>query len=183
VGAADGPRSSLGQTEMLYLTFLDQIFHGSRDILDGHVEIDPMLVEQVNGIDPQSAERGLGNLLDVFWPAVERGPSIPIAWTCLPAELGGDHYLAAERSEGFAHQFFVGERVVHLRGIEEVTPRSTAARSNAIISRLSFGGPYDQLIAMQPRPMAETSRFFPSVRVIIAVPFLNSNLCPKAVFE
>jgi hypothetical protein len=34
-------------------------------------------------------------------------------------ELGGDNDLPAERSQGLAHQLFVGERAVHLRGVEE----------------------------------------------------------------
>ena len=44
--------------------------------------------------------------------------------TCLPAiepeaELGGDHHLAAERSERFAHELFVRERAVDFGGVEE----------------------------------------------------------------
>src|SRR6266513_2732377 len=47
-------------------------------------------------------------------------------------------------------------------------PRSTAARSSAIISRLFFGGPYPKLIPMQPSPIAETSKpLFPSSRFCI----------------
>ena len=34
-------------------------------------------------------------------------------------ELGGDHHLLAERSEGFAHEFFVRVRAVDLGGVEE----------------------------------------------------------------
>ena len=34
-------------------------------------------------------------------------------------ELGGDHHLLAEGSEGFAHEFFVRERAVDFGGIEE----------------------------------------------------------------
>ena len=37
----------------------------------------------------------------------------------LPAELRGDHHLAAEGSERFAHEFFVHERTVHFGGVEE----------------------------------------------------------------
>src|SRR6266478_3977374 len=50
-------------------------------------------------------------------------------------------------------------------------PRSTAARSRAVISCLSLGGPYEKLIPMQPSPMAETSRLlFPSLRFCIVFP-------------
>ena len=34
-------------------------------------------------------------------------------------ELGGDHHLLAEGSEGFAHKLFVQERAVDLGGVEE----------------------------------------------------------------
>jgi len=54
-----------------------------------------------------------------------------------------------------------------------VTPRSTAAWRSAVISFLSFAGPYDQLIPMQPKPMAETSKLlFPSLRFCIVPLFV-----------
>src|SRR5947199_214565 len=48
------------------------------------------------------------------------------------------------------------------------TARSTAACSSVVIFVLSFGGPYDQLMPMQPSPIAETSRLLlPSLRFCI----------------
>jgi hypothetical protein len=52
VGAADRLCPRLGHTEMLYLAFPDEILNRSSDILDRHVQIDAVLIEQVNRIDP-----------------------------------------------------------------------------------------------------------------------------------
>src|SRR3981189_3423779 len=65
---------------------------------------------------------------------------------------------------------------------KNVTPRSTAACSREIISCLSLGGPYDQLIPMQPSPMAETSRLlFPSLRfcIVLVLSFNPLHKCAK----
>jgi hypothetical protein len=87
---------------------------------DGHLRVNPVLVEEVDSVDPQPFERGLGDALDLFGPAVHANHRI-----CSPAEielepeLGGDHHLPAEWSEGFAHQLFVRVRAIHFSGIGE----------------------------------------------------------------
>src|ERR1700690_3427491 len=54
---------------------------------------------------------------------------------------------------------------------KNVMPRSTAAWRRAVISFLSFGGPYEKLIPMQPSPIADTSKLlFPSFRFSIVRP-------------
>ena len=54
-----------------------------------------------------------------------------------------------------------------------VTPRSTAPRSTATMSSRFPGlGPKLWLIPMQPKPIAETSRPLPSVRVSICSSFV-----------
>src|ERR1700759_3370964 len=50
---------------------------------------------------------------------------------------------------------------------KNVTPRSTAPRSTAIISSLDPDGPKPRLIPMQPKPIVETSRVPPRMRVSI----------------
>ena len=44
---------------MLHLALLNQILHRARDVLDRHVRVDAVLVEQIDGLDPQSAQRAL----------------------------------------------------------------------------------------------------------------------------
>src|SRR5580704_8349616 len=51
--------------------------------------------------------------------AIERAPLSAVIRIRLPAELGGDHDLVAERSEAFADEFFVDERSIDLSGVEE----------------------------------------------------------------
>ncbi len=59
-----------------------------------------------------------GDLLDVLWPTIQ--PSLLACGRIeFEPELGGDHHFPAERSESFAHEFFVRERAVDFGGIEE----------------------------------------------------------------
>jgi hypothetical protein len=57
------------KAEVLHLTFSNQFPNGSRHIFDRHVRVNAVLVEQVDGLDPEPLERGLGNLLNMLWPA------------------------------------------------------------------------------------------------------------------
>src|SRR5271156_2530757 len=52
----------------------------------------------------------------LFRPAA---PGPIIAATQVETKLGGDHHLAAKRSEGFAHKLFVRKRAVHFGGVKE----------------------------------------------------------------
>ena len=42
-----------------------------------------------------------------------------LAGVTIESELGGDDHFAAERSEGFADEFLVGERAIDFGGVEE----------------------------------------------------------------
>ena len=72
----------------------DQIPYRAGDILDGHVGIDTVLVEEVDGLDPQPLQRALGDLADAFGAAVKPARS---ARTEVEAELGGDDDVVPER--------------------------------------------------------------------------------------
>jgi hypothetical protein len=49
---------------------LNQILHSARNIFDRNIQVDPMLVEQIDGINPETLDRLFCNLLDVLGPAV-----------------------------------------------------------------------------------------------------------------
>ena len=49
----------------------DQLLHCPRDVLDGHVRVDAVLVEQVDPVGLQSFKRRVGYLPDVPGAAVE----------------------------------------------------------------------------------------------------------------
>jgi hypothetical protein len=53
VGPADRRRAGLGQAEVIDLAFLDQLLHGPGHLLDGHGRVDAVLVEEVDGLDPE----------------------------------------------------------------------------------------------------------------------------------
>jgi len=63
MGAADSLGVRFRKPEVLDLACLDQVLHRASYFLNGHVWIYTMLIEQINGIDFEPAERSLSNLL------------------------------------------------------------------------------------------------------------------------
>jgi hypothetical protein len=102
---------------MLDLAFLDQIPHRAGDLLDRHVRVNTVLVEQVDRVDPEPLERALDDLRDVLRPAIK--PPLLAIGIELEAELGRDHDLLADRRKGFTHELFVRKRPVRLSRVEE----------------------------------------------------------------
>ena len=80
-----------------------------------------MLVEEIDDVGFQPLERGLGDFLDVFGPAVEAG-LLAGDRINFETELGGDHHLLTEGSESFAHELFVREGTVHFGRVKERDP-------------------------------------------------------------
>ena len=70
VGATDRLHACFGKAEVFNLTFLNQLLHRSGHILDWHVRVNAVLIEQVDGIDLEPLKRAFGELLDVLWPAI-----------------------------------------------------------------------------------------------------------------
>ncbi len=114
---ADGPRAGFGQAEVPHLAVLDQVFDGARHILDRHVRIDAMLIEQIDAISAEAFQRGVGDLLDMLRPAVDA--ELRHFAAELVAELGRDHDPVAERGQRLADDFLVLVGTVCLGGIEE----------------------------------------------------------------
>ena len=46
-----------------------ELLDGAGDLLDGHLRVDPVLVEEVDGVDAEAAQRGVSHLADVLGPA------------------------------------------------------------------------------------------------------------------
>ena len=63
--------TGFGQPEVLHLANPDQVLHGACDILNRHVRVDTMLIEQVNRVDIEPLERRFGDFLDVLRPTVQ----------------------------------------------------------------------------------------------------------------
>ncbi len=87
---------------MLNFPFLNWVLHRSRYVFDGHVRINTMLIEQIDGIDPESLERGLGDLPDVLGPTIKGWRSLHSSGigfrTEVKTELRGNHHLIAFRT-------------------------------------------------------------------------------------
>lgn len=92
------------RAEVAHLAGSDQFGDGAGDVLDRYLGVDAMLVEQVEGIDTQAAQGGVGDTGDLLGAAVE-ADGLP-AFNA-PPELGRDHNLIAQRGEGFPDEFFV----------------------------------------------------------------------------
>ena len=71
VRAADRLHPCFGQTEVLDLALSDQVLHRTGHVLDRHVRVNPVLIEQVDRLDLEPLERAFDGLLDVFRPAVQ----------------------------------------------------------------------------------------------------------------
>src|SRR5262245_60785186 len=112
-------RSCFRKAEVFHLTLLNQVLHRSRHVFNWHVRVNTVLIEQINGLDLESLERGLGDLLDVLWPTIQPHPTRLSVGLKFESELRGYHHLPAEGGERFAHEFFVCERAVNFSGIEE----------------------------------------------------------------
>jgi hypothetical protein len=146
-----------------HLTGLDQLLHRARDILDGHVGIDTVLVIGVDDVDPEPRERALDRLPDAVWAAAQ--PAVcPVDRVEVEAELRDDHDLVPDGSQSLTHQLLVDERPGHLGGVEEgdAPVHGLSDERDVLVPvvhrTVALAHP------MQPRPMVETSRPFPSVR-------------------
>src|SRR5262249_12916864 len=73
--------------------------------------------KEIDALDLQSPEHCLHNLPDVLGPAVEAIHSSVRVDS--ESELAGDRHTAAERSQCFAQEFFVGEGTIDFGGVEE----------------------------------------------------------------
>ena len=78
-----------------------------------------MLIEQVDRFDPKAPQRLVRHCLDVLRPAVEATATLSCRRVEIEAELRSDDDLALERRERFPYEFFVGERPIDFRCIEE----------------------------------------------------------------
>src|SRR6266568_3613774 len=70
VCAPDCLHSWFRKAEVLHLTLVDELLHRSRDVFDGHVRVNAVLIEQIDDIGLESLEGCLGDFLDVFWPTI-----------------------------------------------------------------------------------------------------------------
>ena len=117
VGAADRLRRRLGEPEVADLAGLDQLGHRADGLLDRHGLVDAVLVVEVDVVDAEPLQRGVAGRADVLGAAVDADAGA--VGPALVAELGGQLDLVAAAGDGLADELLVGERAVHVGGVEE----------------------------------------------------------------
>jgi hypothetical protein len=91
VRATDRLHSCFRKTEVLDLTFLNQVFDGAGDVLNRHVRVNPMLIEQIDVVGLKSLERRFG---DSAIPLMCAGRlSVPLC--LLPSNFSTNHVAIA----------------------------------------------------------------------------------------
>ena len=132
VGPADRRRPGLGQAEVPDLARRDQLADRAGDVLDRHVRVDPVLVEEVDHVGAQPLAARRRRPAAMCSGRLSRPVCAPLGVDREP-ELGGDHHLVADRRQPLADELLVEERAVDLGGVEErdarARPRRGAARS------------------------------------------------------
>src|SRR5689334_21144718 len=78
-----------------------------------------MLVEQVNPIYGQSLQHRIDDFSNVFGTAIQAAAALSRLRINVKTIFRGDDYLVANRRQRLTQEFFVRERPVRLRGIEE----------------------------------------------------------------
>ncbi len=119
VRPTDRARAGLGQPEVTDLAGLHQLGHGADGLLDRHLRIDPVLVVEVDVVDPEPAQRRLARLAYVRGVAADQGR---LAEPVGEAELGGQHDLVAASGDGPSDQFLVVPGAVEVGGVQEGHP-------------------------------------------------------------
>lgn len=104
---------------MQHLALADQILDRAGHVFDGDCGIDTVLVQQIDAVRPQAFQHAVDGRAYVIGPAVEAARHPPRFRVDIPAELGGNHHLIAERRQRFAQDPFDFERTISFRGIEE----------------------------------------------------------------
>jgi hypothetical protein len=110
VRAADGVDARLRHPEMADLAGLDELLDGACDLFDGHVRVDPVLVEQVDRVGAQPTKRAVDGRTDAVGPAADAGLVAVLVEG--EAELGRDDDVLPERLERLADELLVVERAV-----------------------------------------------------------------------
>ena len=141
VRPADRLRPGLRQSEVLDLACLDQVLDRAGDVLDRHLRIDAMLVEQIDRSVLSRLSEASATALMCSGRLLSPAAALAGRQIDVEAELGRDHHLVTDGRERLADQFLVGERAIDLGGIEEGDAALDGRRMSAIISCLSAGGP------------------------------------------
>ena len=136
VRAPDGLFARLGQPEVTDLSLPDEIGHRAHHVLDRHLLVDAVLVEEVDVVGLEPARGGFHHLADVLRAAIEAN-DLPIVEP--EAELGGDDHLIALALESASEKLLVVPDAVGLGGVEERHPQLDGALEGSDRFRIVAG--------------------------------------------
>src|ERR1041384_6758682 len=106
------------RAEVTPLALLQEVSHGADGILDGGVEVHPVLVIEVDMVHAEALQGSIATGAHVVRAAVH-AQERAIRFT-LVAELGSDDEPVPLALDGPPHQLLVGEGAVHVRRIQEI---------------------------------------------------------------
>ena len=118
MGATDRLRRRFAQAEKADLPLFFQSRHRADRILDRRIGVDPVLVIEVDRLDPQSLEARFARRAHVIGLAAD--PEERAVVTPHQRKFGRQEYLVAAAGDCLADQFLIDERPVHVGCVEEV---------------------------------------------------------------
>src|ERR1700730_16417867 len=118
-GAPQCLRRSFGESQVANLTLSHQFRHRADSLLNRSIWVYPMLVVEINSLNPQAPQAGFAGFAHVIRLAVE--PAYRrILWVADNAKLRCEHNLIPLAPDGFADKFFVLVRAVDIGCVEEI---------------------------------------------------------------
>ena len=133
-----------------HLALLDEPRHRTDGVFDRHRRIDPVLVVEIDDVDPEPLQARVARLKDVRGAAVDAiGPAR------LPglAEFAGDQHLIAAALQCPAEKLFVLTPAIHVGAVEMVD-----AEFNRTVDQRDPGRVVALAVNPRQRHAAETDR-------------------------
>ena len=115
-GLADRIGARLGQAEMAHFAFFNEARHRTDRFFDRYIGVDPMLVVEIDCIDPEPFQRTFTGPADIFRRAVDAAKAVLVKGK---AEFGRNHEAVAFAGNGPAQKLFIAVRAVNFSGIEK----------------------------------------------------------------
>jgi hypothetical protein len=120
--------TNLRHTEVLDLTFMDEVSDCASHFVDRHIWVDAILIEQVDEVGVAPFEGGFSHGSDSLRLSVR-----PLRrYSVFEAEPACDGHLVSNGSQRFANDFLVRKGSVSFRGIEDGYAAVTAGRRSSL---------------------------------------------------
>ena len=108
----------LREADVTRLSRSHELGHGAHAVLDRHLRVHAMELVEVDVVDSEPAQAVLAGVQDVGRAAVDPADGV-VRRVAHDAALGREHHAVAPAANGASHELLVGERAVHVRGVEQ----------------------------------------------------------------